>query len=69
MIKRAILKAVNKRKHSIDRWTTYCRYSEMKDIPGLLLFVDFEKALDTLEWSFVKNVLSIIIMDRHYLRG
>ena len=41
----------------------------MKDIPGLLLFVDFEKALNTLEWSFVKNVLSIIIMDRHYLRG
>ena len=30
--------------------------SEMKDIPGLLLFVDFEKAFDTLEWSFVENV-------------
>ena len=28
----------------------------MKDIPGLILFVDFEKAFDTLEWSFVENV-------------
>ncbi|KAL9989410.1 hypothetical protein ACROYT_G003957 [Oculina patagonica] len=31
------------------------RYTETEQIPGLLLFVDFEKAFDTLEWSFVKR--------------
>ena len=25
-------------------------------MPGLLLFIDFEKAFDTLEWSFVEKV-------------
>ena len=28
----------------------------MKNLPGLLLFIDFEKAFDTLEWSFVLKV-------------
>ena len=32
-------------------------YTETKNIPGLLLFVDFEKAFDTLEWAFVKKTL------------
>ena len=27
-------------------------YAEKQDIPGLLLFVAFEKAFDTLEWTF-----------------
>ena len=31
------------------------RYTETEEIPGLLLFVDFEKAFDTLEGSFVKR--------------
>ena len=30
---------------------------KLKDIPGLLLFVDFEKAFDTLEWSFIVKTL------------
>ena len=25
-------------------------------IPGLLLFIDFERAFDSLEWSFVKGI-------------
>ena len=30
-------------------------YTHSKGIPGLLLFVDFEKAFDTIEWSFVRK--------------
>ena len=33
-------------------------YAEKQNIPGLLLFVDFEKAFDTLEWTFVEKTLS-----------
>ena len=32
-------------------------YTASKNIPGLLLFLDFEKAFDTLEWSFMKKTL------------
>ena len=28
-----------------------------EDIPGLLLLLDFEKAFDTLEWSFMNKAL------------
>ena len=33
-------------------------YLEKKMKPGLLLLVDFEKAFDSLEWSFLHNVLN-----------
>lgn len=32
-------------------------YTELKNIPGLLLFVDFEKAFDTIERAFVDKAL------------
>ena len=32
-------------------------YIAVKKIPGLLLFLDFEKAFDTLEWSFIQKTL------------
>ena len=32
-------------------------YTAAKRIPGLLLFLDFEKAFDTLEWPFVEKTL------------
>ena len=33
------------------------RYAAEQHIPGLLLFIDFEKAFDSLEWSFVNRTL------------
>jgi len=32
-------------------------YTDIEKIPGLLLFIDFEKAFDTLEWSLIENTL------------
>ena len=32
-------------------------YTDIEKIQGLLLFIDFEKAFDTLEWSFIKKTL------------
>ena len=32
-------------------------FSDSKKFPGILLFVDFEKAFDTLEWSFILKTL------------
>ena len=28
-------------------------------MPGLLIFIDFEKAFDTLEWNFLFNCLNV----------
>ena len=32
-------------------------FSNNKQFPGILLFVDFEKAFDTLEWNFISKTL------------
>ena len=32
-------------------------YASKNNIPGLLLFIDFEKAFDSLEWSFIERTL------------
>jgi len=28
-------------------------YTDIEKLPGIFLFVDFEKAFDTVEWSFI----------------
>ena len=32
-------------------------YTNTEQIPGLLLFIDFEKAFDKIEWSFIEKTL------------
>ena len=32
-------------------------YTKVKKVPGLLLFIDFEKAFDSLEWDFLEKCL------------
>ena len=32
-------------------------YTDIKKMLGILLFIDFEKAFDTIEWSFIQKVL------------
>ena len=34
-------------------------YTELHNIPGLLLLVDFKKAFDSLPWSFIERALDI----------
>ena len=34
-------------------------YTEEKNIPGLLLLIDFEKAFNSLSWSFINKVLNL----------
>ena len=33
------------------------KYASTKQIPGLLLFIDFEKAFDSIEWPFIERIL------------
>ena len=34
-------------------------YTKAKNLPGILLFIDFEKAFDSLEWDFVNKCLQL----------
>jgi len=43
------------------------KYTAAKNIPGLLLFLDFEKAFDTLEWPFRQRTLQHFGFNLAYL--
>jgi len=32
-------------------------YTEAKKLPGTLLFIDFRKAFDTIEWNFIHKCI------------
>ena len=32
-------------------------YTELNDVPGLLMLIDFEKAFDTVSWKFIQETL------------
>ena len=34
-------------------------YTDIKKLPGIFLFVDFEKVFDTIEWSFISKTLEV----------
>ena len=36
-------------------------FAEVENIPGLLLFLDFEKAFDTVEWTFIEKAFQQFI--------
>ena len=35
-------------------------FTELNKLPGILLFIDFEKAFDTLEWPFIHHALKFL---------
>ena len=34
-------------------------YTDVKKIPGIFLFIDFQKAFDSTEWNFIKRILEL----------
>ena len=43
-------------------------YTKTYDIPGLFLFIDFEKAFDSLEWNFMFKCLEVFGFGRSLTR-
>ena len=38
-------------------------YTSSKNIPGLLGLIDFEKAFDSISWSFIYKVITYLVME------
>jgi len=43
-------------------------YTDQKDLPGLLLFIDFEKAFNTLEWKFIWKVFEKFNFGKSFMK-
>ena len=43
-------------------------FTEKKNIPGMLLLVDFEKAFDSVSWSFLKKSLNFFNLGSEFIR-
>ena len=37
-------------------------FTKRKSIPGVAVFLDFEKAFDSIEWDFIQNALKHLIL-------
>ena len=42
--------------------------TETKNIPGLLILIDFEKALDSLSWKFLYSVLEFLGYSKNFIQ-
>ena len=47
----------------------YCEYCEEKNIPGLLMSIDFEKAFDSISFGFIKKNLQFLTLTRQLKNG
>ena len=43
-------------------------YAEKHTIPGLIMLIDFEKAFDSVSWSFLYNVLETFGFDDNFIK-
>ena len=43
-------------------------FTKKEDLPGLLIFIDFQKAFDTLEWNFLSQCLSSFNFGPDFMR-
>ena len=41
--------------------------AENKNLPGLLLLIDFQKAFDSLSWKFLYNTLAFFGFDKQFI--
>ena len=39
-------------------------FMKQKELPGIAVFLDFEKAFDSIEWDFLQNVYKRLISAR-----
>ena len=37
-------------------------FTEVENIPGLILLIDFEKAFDSVSWAFIDKVLDFLTL-------
>lgn len=35
---------------------------ELEDIPGMVIFIDFKKAFDSVDWNFLHKTLQVFIL-------
>ena len=42
-------------------------FTELHNIPGLLILIDFEKAYDSISWKFLYNVLSFLGFTNNFI--
>lgn len=43
-------------------------FSDTKKFPGIFLFVELEKAFDTVEWNFILSKISEVLNFGHYVK-